>query len=81
MGHLNCLDAVTGDVIWKHDLETEYDAKLPIWGIAGAPLVFNGLVTQIASGSNGACVVAFDLETGKERWRASTNQPDTVPPL
>lgn len=70
MGHLHCLNAATGEVLWKHDLETEYDAKLPIWGISGAPLVTNGLVIQIAGGSNGACVVAFDLETGQERWRS-----------
>ncbi len=70
MGHLHCLDAATGEVLWKHDLENEYDAKLPIWGIAGAPLVYDDLVIQIASGSDGACVLAFDLETGQERWRA-----------
>ncbi len=70
MGHLHCLDAATGKVIWKHQLETKYNAELPIWGIAGAPLVHDGLVIQIAAGSDGACVVAFDLNTGAERWRA-----------
>ena len=74
MGHLYCLDAATGEVVWKHELETEYDAKLPIWGIAGAPLVHNGLVIQIASGANGSCIVAFDLKTGKEQWR-SVDEP------
>ncbi len=70
MGHLHCLDAATGEVLWKHAIETEYDAKLPIWGIAGAPLVHDGLVIQIAAGSAGACVVAFNLETGAEVWRS-----------
>lgn len=70
MGHLHCMNAATGEVLWKHDFETEYNAKLPIWGISGAPLVTNGLVIQIGGGANGACVVAFDLETGQERWRS-----------
>ncbi|MCM2370998.1 outer membrane protein assembly factor BamB family protein [Aporhodopirellula aestuarii] len=70
MGHLHCLDAATGEVLWKHDLETEYDGKLPIWGIAAAPLVHDGLVIQVASGSRSACIVAFDFETGEERWRS-----------
>ncbi|TWT56105.1 outer membrane protein assembly factor BamB family protein [Allorhodopirellula solitaria] len=70
MGHLHCFDAATGEVLWAHDIETEYEARLPIWGIAGAPLVVDDLVIQIAAGSDGACVLAFDLETGKERWRS-----------
>lgn len=70
MGHLNCFDAATGELVWKHNLETEYQAKLPIWGIAASPLVHEGLVIQVAAGSNGACVVAFDFATGEEVWRS-----------
>ena len=43
---------------------------MPIWGIAAAPLVYNNLVIQVVAGSGGACVVAFDVSTGQERWRA-----------
>jgi outer membrane protein assembly factor BamB len=70
MGRMNCLDADSGDVIWTRDLRAEYDIEMPIWGITAAPLVYRDLVIQIVSGKAGACVVAFDLATGKERWRA-----------
>ena len=38
-GYLHCLDAAAGDVIWKKDLRAEYNIRMPIWGIASAPLV------------------------------------------
>lgn len=69
-GDLKCLDAATGEIIWEHQLASEYKVKMPIWGITAAPLVHKDLVIQIAAGSAGACVVAFDLQTGKEKWRA-----------
>lgn len=70
MGHMKCLDAVSGDVLWEHDLASEYNVRMPAWGIAGAPLVYGDLVIQVAAGAQDACVVAFDLATGKERWHA-----------
>ena len=70
MGDMKCLNVATGNIIWEHRLAKEYKAKMPIWGITAAPLVHENLVIQIAAGSDGACVVAFNLETGKEAWRA-----------
>lgn len=70
MGHFKCLDAETGEIIWEHDLGSEYELRMPIWGITAAPMVHEDLVLQIVAGKDNACVVAFDLETGKERWRA-----------
>jgi outer membrane protein assembly factor BamB len=70
MGHLKCLDAVDGKVLWEHDLHGEYNIEMPNWGITSAPLVYQDLVIQIVGGSDSACVVAFDLATGRERWRA-----------
>ena len=70
MGHLKCFDAASGDLLWQHDLEREYQVRMPIWGITAAPLVYRDLVIQIAAGAGAACVVAFDLQSGKERWRA-----------
>ncbi|QDV47035.1 outer membrane biogenesis protein BamB [Stieleria neptunia] len=69
MGRLNCLDAKTGAVIWTRDLERDYQIRMPNWGITAAPLVFEDLVIQV-TGGRGACLVALDLASGKERWRA-----------
>lgn len=70
MGHFKCFDAVSGTVIWEHDLNTEYDIVMPNWGITSSPLVHGDLVIQVTAGKGEACVVAFDLSTGRERWRA-----------
>jgi outer membrane protein assembly factor BamB len=70
MGHFHCLDAASGAVIWKRDLEQEFDVKLPIWGIAASPLIYQDKVIQQVAGTNGACIVAFEKLTGKEVWRA-----------
>ena len=70
MGHFHCLDAKTGEVLWSHDLQTEYDIRMPIWGITASPLIYQDLVIQITAGKGDACVVAFEIETGKERWRS-----------
>ncbi len=77
MGHLHCLDAKQGTVIWKRDLNADYaiqaesraDNRMPIWGLAAAPLVFDDLVI-LQLGAKGACIVALDRTSGKERWRA-----------
>ncbi len=70
MGHFKCFDATSGDIQWEHDLAVEYDVRMPNWGIAASPLVYDDLVIQITAGKNDSCVVAFDLATGKERWHA-----------
>ena len=70
MGRMNCLDAETGELKWSRDLQADYNIRMPIWGITAAPLVYKDLVIQIAAGSGDSCVVALDLASGKERWRA-----------
>ncbi|MHC5061618.1 MAG: PQQ-binding-like beta-propeller repeat protein [Planctomycetota bacterium] len=69
-GFLHCLDAAKGDVIWSKDLRSEYNIRMPIWGIASAPFVDGGLVFVQIGGEDGACIVAFDKVTGTEKWRA-----------
>lgn len=70
MGHLHCLDAATGDILWQHDLLKEYQIKVPIWGISASPLVDGGQVIVNVGGAGGAGILSFDVKTGKERWRA-----------
>jgi len=69
MGHLFCFEARTGKVLWQKDLNTEYEINMPIWGIASTPLIVDDKIIVHVSGSNNACVVAFNKVTGKEIWR------------
>ena len=65
---LECFDARTGAVIWKHELTTEY--QLPPSSLDASPLVDGNLLIVSIGGRPAAGVVAFNLLTGREVWRA-----------
>ena len=69
MGNLFCFNAEDGKVLWQKDLNKEYEIRMPTWGIAATPLIVDEKIILQISGSNNACVVAFDKNTGKEIWR------------
>jgi outer membrane protein assembly factor BamB len=69
MGHLHCLNANTGAVIWSKHFPTDYNAKAPMWGFCGHPLVYKNLLICVV-GSEEATVVAFDKDTGTEKWKS-----------
>jgi quinohemoprotein ethanol dehydrogenase len=72
-GWLYALDAATGKVAWKAD--TFVDRKRPV-SITGAPQIAGDVVVIGQSGADFAdmrgYVTAFDLVTGKQRWRFFT---------
>ena len=73
-GHLFCLDADKGTVIWSKNVPETYQAPMPLWGFAGHPLVYKNLLICMAGGKDSG-VVALDKNTGKEVWK-SLNTPD-----
>ena len=80
-GHLNCLSADSGEVIWSKDFKKEYKMPLaPHWGFAGHPLV-HGDTLYCLVGGEGSVAVAFDKMTGEEKWRAlDAGDPGYCPP-
>lgn len=81
MGHLFALSVGQGEVLWSHDLNSEYKIRMPIWGISASPLVDGQLVIVQIGGENGACLVAFDKQTGKETWRALDDRASYSAPI
>ena len=69
MGHLFCFQKATGKVLWKKDLNQEYEIRMPIWGIAAAPLIMDDKVILNIGGSKNACILALNKKTGEEIWR------------
>ena len=69
MGNLFCFDAENGNIVWQRDLNRDYKIRMPIWGIAATPLIADDKIILQISGSDNACVVALDKNTGKEIWR------------
>ena len=81
MGHLHCLDAASGKLLWKKQPGVDYKIRMPIWGIAAAPLVDGELVIVQIGGEDGACLMAFDKKTGVEKWRALDDQASYSAPI
>lgn len=69
MGHLVCLDAQSGKFFWSKNLKDEYQIRMPIWGIAATPLVDGNQIILQIGGSENACVVALNKNSGEEIWR------------
>jgi len=67
-GILNALDARDGSVVWSRSAVADTGAKIPIWGIAGSPLVVGDVVVAAAAGS----LAAYDAATGTPRWLGPT---------
>jgi outer membrane protein assembly factor BamB len=68
VGHVHCMDAGSGSVLWSHDLVREFQAQQPEWGFAASPVVYHDKVVIHAGVERGA-YLAFDRRTGQEIWR------------
>ncbi|MEM7311547.1 MAG: PQQ-binding-like beta-propeller repeat protein [Planctomycetota bacterium] len=81
MGNVCCLNTTNGEVFWELDLKQHYKIKMPIWGLAGSPLIYNDIVVLHISGKQGACVVGLDKSNGEERWRALDDRGQYSSPI
>jgi outer membrane protein assembly factor BamB len=69
-GAVHCVTLDAGKKVWSRSLTGEYKAPLGYFGIGPSPLIEQNLVL-INVGAKGAGIVAFDLDTGKEVWKAT----------
>ncbi len=84
MGHLHCFD-VGGAVLWQRNLNEEYGIsskdRMPIWGIAASPLIYQEwVIVQIGAGQ-GSGVVAFDKRSGEEAWKCLDDRAQYSSPI
>jgi outer membrane protein assembly factor BamB len=68
LGHLFCLDARKGEVLWQRNLDKEY--QIGFAPGAPSPLIEGNLLILFIGGKPGAGVVGLHKDTGKEVWRA-----------
>lgn len=67
---LVCLDARTGEEIWRVDFVDRYGTELPAFGFASSPLVTEDAVYVQA----GASFCKLDPATGAETWRTMVDE-------
>src|SRR5579871_2931117 len=71
-GRLTCLDLATGRKVLDRDIAADYKLRQSYFGVGVSPLVEgNGVFVNV--GAKDAGIVAFDRATGKELWRAGTD--------
>lgn len=76
-GILNCLDALTGEVVWSTDVLEDAETENLIWGMCGSPLVVDDVVIVnpgVNAGVGEYGVVAYDRLNGEVKWTAGDDQ-------
>src|SRR5713226_148970 len=68
LGHLFCLDARKGEVLWRRNLEKDYQVAFAPG--TPSPLIDGDLLILFIGGKPGACVIGLHKDTGKEVWKA-----------
>ena len=71
-GILSCYEAKSGKRLWRNESSA---GSIPRFATSSSPIVVNGLcIAQLGSSSSGG-VMAFDLATGKEKWKWTGDGP------
>ena len=81
MSHLVCLDAITGRVLWSHDLPKEYETKEDLRGPNSSPIVESNLVIIAIAKNPQTSIVAFDKDSGRQVWEALDEIPSNSSPI
>lgn len=79
-GVLTCLNLVDGKRLWSVNLLERYEVSGSYFGVGTAPLVVAERVL-VNVGGEGAGVVAFDVKTGKESWKSSSQRASYASPV
>ena len=70
-GTLSCLDAESGKVLWRKD---DFHAW-PRFFVSSSPLILDGLCIAQLGGERDGGIVAYDLTSGKEKWKWTGDGP------
>lgn len=80
-GHLLCASLTDGKKLWEFEARKELDAAKGYFGFACSPIVVGGRVLANLGGPAGAGIVAFDADTGKPAWKATSHEASYSSPI
>ncbi len=69
-GQACCLEADSGRLVWEFNFVDQHQAKIPTWGLAASPVIWNELVIFHAGVQPEGSFTAHAQSTGREVWRA-----------
>ena len=73
-GMLTAVKFKDGTKLWQVNTRKEFGADKGFFGLACSPLVEGSLVIVNIGGDNGAGIIAFELTTGKVKWKTNNNE-------
>ena len=68
-GTLCCLNAQTGDIIWRKSFTSDFGGTAPTWSYRESPLI-DGEKLICTPGGSDAMLVALNKETGETIWKS-----------
>ena len=79
-GVLSCYDIRSGKLRWRKETSSQFNNSLPDYGVSSSPVVDRGLLIINAGGDNGA-LMAYNAETGEEKWRLKADGDSYASPI
>jgi len=76
-GVLSCMDAATGKVVWQKD---PFPKVVPQFFTSMSPVIVDGMAIGHLGGQGNGAIIAYDLNTGDEKWRWAGEGPAYASP-
>jgi outer membrane protein assembly factor BamB len=76
-GVLSCLDAGTGKVVWRKD---PFPKVVPRFFTSMSPIIVDEMAIGHLGGQGNGAIIAYDLNTGDEKWRWAGEGPEYASP-
>jgi outer membrane protein assembly factor BamB len=76
-GVLSCLDAANGKVVWRKD---PFPKVVPQFFTSMSPIIVDGMAIGHLGGKGNGALIAYDLNTGNEKWRWAGEGPEYASP-
>ena len=77
-GVLSCLDAATGEVVWRKD---PFPKVVPQFFTATSPIIVDRVAIAHLGGRGNGAIIAYDLASGDEKWRWDAEGPEYASPV
>ena len=81
VGDLRCLDAKSGELVWKKHLIDDLHGRLSMWGYSGSPFIYKDTLIVQPGGADGWHVVALDKQTGAVKWHSLNDEAGYATPV
>jgi len=80
-GVLTCWDLESGDALWRHTFEDEFETPYPAFGAAVSPLVVDGKIYVHVGGKESGAFRCLSLESGETIWSWGGDSPAYASPV